>query len=79
MLQKLLIQKILEIVMKQVTKKFKLKKVLDYVENPNDADDRIDKLEIQVHRLERDAHPPIFGKDDYKDILKRIRKLEKRR
>ena len=47
-------------------KKFKLDKVLDYVENPNDADERIDKLELNayhqsklIERLERDSHPPV--------------------
>jgi hypothetical protein len=49
-----------------ILKKFKLDKVLDYVENPNDADERIDKLELDVYhqsrlieRLERDSHPPV--------------------
>ena len=35
-----------------------IKNIRKYVEEPNDADDRIDKLEIQVHRLERDSHEP---------------------
>jgi len=75
MLQKLL----LDVAIKQISKKFKLKKLMDYVEKPNDADDRIDKLELDVHSLKRDSHPPIFDKHDYKDLVKRIRKLEKRR
>ena len=49
-----------------ILKKFKLDKVLDYVENPNDADERIDKLELDVYhqsklieKLEKDSHPPV--------------------
>ena len=51
MIQKLIINKVLEIATKKITKKFKLGKVLDYVEQPNDADERIDKLEISVFNL----------------------------
>jgi len=79
LMQKMILNKLVDVVLKQVTKRFKLKKVLDYVEKPNDADDRIDKLELDVHSLKRDSHPPIFSIKDYKDLLKRIRKLEKRR
>jgi len=49
-----------------ILKKFKLDKVLDYVENPNDADERIDKLELDayhqsklIEKLEKDSHPPV--------------------
>ena len=34
-----------------VAKQFKLDKILDYVENPNDADKRIDELELDVFSL----------------------------
>ncbi len=54
MFQKLL----LDVAVKQIGKKFKLEKLMDYVEKPNDADDRIDKLELQVHKLERLSHQP---------------------
>ena len=53
-------------VIKIMLKQFKLDKVLDYVENPNDADERIDKLELDVYhqsrlieKLEKDSHPPV--------------------
>ena len=36
-------------VIKIMLKQFKLDKVLDYVENPNDADERLDKLELDVY------------------------------
>ena len=49
---------------KLLAKQFKLDKILDYVENPNDADKRIDELELTVFhqgklisRLLEDMHP----------------------
>ena len=31
----------------------------------------------KTHKLNTDSHPPVFEKKDYKDILKRLNKLEK--
>ena len=39
-------------VVKLVAKQFKLDKILSYVEEPNDADERIDKLEVDVFKLQ---------------------------
>ena len=36
-----------------VAKQFKLEKILAYVEDPNDADKRIDELELDVFALKR--------------------------
>tara|TARA_Y100000034_G_scaffold14430_1_gene15089 strand:- start:391 stop:570 length:180 start_codon:yes stop_codon:yes gene_type:complete len=35
-----------------VAKQFKLDKILSYVEEPNDADERIDKLEMDMFKLQ---------------------------
>jgi len=40
-------------VMKMVAKQFKLDKILSYVEDPNDADQRIDELELDVFSMKR--------------------------
>ena len=60
MLQKMVINKIINLLAKQ----FNLFKVMKYVEEPNDADERIDKLESTVFQqsrliemLLRDSHP----------------------
>ena len=60
MLQKMVINKIVGLIAKQ----FKLYDIMKYVKEPNDADERIDKLEttvFQVSRLVemllRDSHP----------------------
>ena len=39
----------------------------------------IKNVEKDVAQLKVDSHPPVFMKDDYKDIIKRLKKLEKRR
>ena len=39
-------------VVKLVAKQFKLDKILSYVEEPNDADERIDKLEVDMFKLQ---------------------------
>ena len=36
-----------------IAKQFKLEKILAYVEDPNDADKRIDELELDVFSLKR--------------------------
>ena len=49
MLQKMVINKIVELIAKQ----FKLYDIMKYVKEPNDADERIDALEAKVHSLEK--------------------------
>ena len=49
MLQKMVINKIVELIAKQ----FKLYDIMKYVKEPNDADERIDALEAKVYSLEK--------------------------
>ena len=60
MLQKMVINKIVELISRQ----FKLHDIMKYVKEPNDADARIDELEIRffqigrkVDELEENSHP----------------------
>ena len=60
MLQKMVINKIVDLISKQ----FKLYDLMKYVKEPNDADARIDELEIRFFQLGRkvdellkDSHP----------------------
>ena len=46
---------IIEGAIKLLAKQFKLDKVLEYVEKPNDADKKIKKIEKRLKKLERDA------------------------
>ena len=43
--------KIMPKIMDHIAKVYKLDKVLNYMELPNDADNRIDKLETQIKML----------------------------
>ena len=78
---------------KVIKHKIDLKKIDKYVNKPNELDVQlkflqrtvnkqgryIEELEKNVAILKRDSHPPVFSKEDYKDIIKRLKKLEKRR
>ena len=53
MLQKMVINKIIDLISRQ----FKLHDIMKYVKEPNDADKRIDELEQKIDQLIRDSHP----------------------
>ena len=48
---KLIAPKLQEKITKHLMKMIKLKKVLDYVEMPNELDKKVEKLEVQVEML----------------------------
>ena len=48
---------IVEKVIKLLAKQFKLDKVLEYVENPNELDEDVKHLKARVYSLEKMAHP----------------------
>ena len=91
MLQGIIIKKVLEIVIKQLLKQFKLDKIQKYVEQPNELDKQMSVLQKKVDKygktieeiekamaiLNKDSHPPIFGEKDKNSIIKRLKKLEK--
>jgi len=90
MLQGFIAKKTIDIILKQVMKKREINKLRKYVEEDNELDIQmkqlqktvakqgkyIEELEKEVAMLNKDTHPPIFSISDYKDILKRLRKLE---
>jgi len=53
MIQAIIIQKVVKLIAKQ----FKLDKILDYVENPNELDEDMNHLKARVDSLEKMAHP----------------------
>ena len=53
MIQAIIIQKVVKLIAKQ----FKLDKILDYVENPNELDEAVNHLKARVDSLEKMAHP----------------------
>ena len=46
MLQGIIIKKVLDLVMKQILKKFNLDKMQKYVEEPNELDKKVKSLEV---------------------------------
>jgi uncharacterized protein YoxC len=57
-------EKIIELAVKVIAKKFKLTKILEYVEKPNVLDESVDRLynitqalASRVSHLESDSHP----------------------
>ena len=53
MIQGIIIAKVVKLIAKQ----FKLDKILDYVENPNELDEEVDNLKERIMRLEVNSHP----------------------
>ena len=53
MLQGIIVKKVLELVMKQILKKFNLDKMQKYVEQPNELDKKVKKLEGKLKKLEK--------------------------
>ena len=57
MIQAFIIKNIIKIVMKQLLKQFKFDKIQKYVEEPNELDKKVEKLEKTVKRLQKLSHP----------------------
>ena len=90
-MQAWIIKKIINAIIKGIKRKHDLKKIDDYVNKPNELDKQIksarktinkygkyiEALEKEVAILNKDSHPPIFGKSDLKKIERRLKKLEK--
>jgi len=76
---KLIAPKLTEKIADHVAKAFKLPQVLNYMELPNDADQRIDKLEAQIKMLAEDQHPPVIDLEEWKDVKDTIKKLKNKK
>ena len=71
-LLKLLLPKVLDHLM-QV---FKLDKMLDYMELPNDADRKIVELQDEIARLKNIAHAPVIALDRIDAIEDKLELIE---
>ena len=80
MLQAIVAKKIASIVLEKVMEKRAMKNIKKYVEEPNDADARIDELEIKVAKLELLSHKKAdFVCTECGCKAKRVNKSNKRR
>lgn len=92
MIQTLIVKFLINTITKALNKRFNLNNIKSYVEDDNELDIKmktalknlnknakyIEELEKDVAILKKDSHPPIFGKKDKRDIIKRLKKLEKK-
>jgi len=79
-------------IIKAVKHKIDLKKIDKYVNKPNELDIQVRQMQKTIRKqgktieeleknnaiLNRDSHPPIFTKRGYDNILRRLKKLEKK-
>ena len=91
MLQALIAKKAIDIILKKIMKQRELKNLRKYVEEDNELDIQvrqmqktiakqgrtIEKNETEIAILKAKSHKPLFSKGDYKNIIKRLNKLEK--
>ena len=73
-------------IMDNVMKVFKLDKVLEYVEKPNSADDKliVHDRELKLLRemvidLGKESHPPVIDLDEWEDVKDTIKKLKNKK
>ena len=76
---KLIAPKLTEKIANHLAKAFKLPQMFNYMELPNDADKRIDKLEAKVEILSEDQHPPAIDLEEWKEVKDIIKKLKNKK
>jgi len=76
---KLIAPKLTEKIANHVAKAFKLPQLVNYMELPNDADQRIEKLEVQVQMLAEDQHPPVIDLKEWADVKETIKKIKRKK
>ena len=76
---KLISPKLTEKIANHIAKVFKLPQLVNYMELPNDADQRIDKLEAQMKMLAEDQHPPAIDLEEWKDVKDTINKIKNKK
>ena len=73
-LLKLLLPKVTEKVADHLTKIFKMAQLLQYMEMPNDADRKVEKLEVKMRILMDDVKELGEAKDKMEKVLKKFGK-----
>ena len=76
-----MIKKIIDLVINQLLKQFNLDKIKDYVEKPNELDNKVKKIESDIKKIKLlkndiDALKNIVSKNgSIKDQLKKLKKV----
>ena len=78
-LAKVVLKLIMPEIIEHLMKIFKMDKLVNYMELPNDADLRIDKLESQIKMLAEDQHPPAIDLKEWEDVRETIKKIKNKK
>ena len=76
MIQGLIVKKVMEVVMKQLMKQFKLDKIQKYVEQPNELDKQVKSLKKSVNKYGKYIEDIEKDLAIVKDSLKKFKKLK---
>ena len=76
MIQGLIVKKVMEVVMKQLMKQFKLDKIQKYVEQPNELDKHVKSLKKSVNKYGKYIEEIEKDLAIVKDSLKKFKKLK---
>ena len=76
MIQGLIVKKVMEVVMKQLMKQFKLDKIQEYVEQPNELDKQVKSLKKSVNKYGKYIEEMEKDLAIVKDSLKKFKKLK---
>ena len=76
---KLIAPELTEKIANHIAKIFKLPQLVNYMELPNDADQRVDKLEAQIKMLAEDQHPPVIDLDEWEDVKNTIKIIKNKK
>ena len=78
-LAKAVLKLIMPEILEHMMKVFKMDKLVNYMELPNDADMRIDKLESQIKMLAEDQHPHAIDLKEWEDVRETIKKIKNKK
>ena len=76
MLQGILVKKVLDLVLKQLLKQFKLDKIQEYVEQPNELDKQVKSLKKSVNKYGKSIEDIEKDLAIVKGSLKKFKKLK---
>ena len=78
-MQSILVKMVFKLVIKAINKKYDMKSIDNYVHKDNMLDKKVSNMEVILKKVLENSHPPVFDPKDYKKLLKRVEKLEKKK
>ena len=78
MMQGLIIKKIMDMIMKHLLKHFKLDKIQEYVEKPNELDKKVEKLEEKFSKVKKLEEKLIKLEKTFSNGKSKLNKIKER-